>query len=205
MYKRANKRSHLHRFAGADASLRRPVGDNVAAVAATAAARRAPRLAALQALELVRLLKRLGMTVGILPPQLRPHLPLLRERFSGDDDTVIIQQATKEAPELLEKASSSSAMWAANAATVAPSVDCADGKLHITPANLFTNLHRRIEAADTRRVLAAIFKNVPNSTVVFPPRTPSAASGRGNERRRCRQPYAAFARSFRQGAACVCL
>jgi succinylarginine dihydrolase len=137
--------------------------DNVAAVA-NRGSQSSPKQAALQALELIRLLGKLGIKTAILPPQLRPHLPLLREHFTGSDDAIILQAAT-HAPHLLEKASSSSAMWTANAATVAPAIDTSDGKLHITPANLFTNLHRRIEAADTHRVLAAMFEGVPDCKI----------------------------------------
>ena len=122
-----------------------------------------------------------GQTVGLLAPQLRPYIPLLAEYFPtalGAD--ALIEIAAKENPTLLEKASASSAMWAANAATVSPSPDNADGKLHITTANLQTNLHRRIEASDTHALLAAIFKNVPDS-VVHPPLNPSP--NRGEARR----------------------
>lgn len=136
-----------------------------------------PKEAALQALELMRTLLALGVPAAVLPPQLRPHLPLLRQHFEGDDGAVI-RDAGRHAPQLLEKASSSSAMWVANAATIAPSCDTADGKLHITAANLFSNLHRRIEAEDTHRVLEAIFAQVPGA-VVHPPL--SAASGMHDE------------------------
>lgn len=132
-----------------------------------------PKQAALQVLELARLLKSLGQEVAFLPPQLRPHMPLLRQHFTGDDASVIAQAAIAS-PALLEKASSSSAMWVANAATIAPVADTEDGVLHIVTANLFTNLHRRIEAEDTQRVLEAIFKDVPES-LVHPPL--SAAAG----------------------------
>ncbi len=137
--------------------------DNVAAVSNRGSISN-PRQAALQALDLVRLLLSLGIEAAILPPQLRPHMGLLHQHFQGDDDAVI-QQAAKNAPELLEKASSASAMWTANAATVAPAIDCADGKLHITTANLHTNLHRRIEAEATYHTLQAIFKTAPGCEV----------------------------------------
>lgn len=126
-----------------------------------------PKEAALQALELVRLLKKLGIEAGILPPQLRPHLGMLRTKFSGSDEAVI-HEAAKQDPAFLEKACSSSAMWVANAATVGAAADTKDGKLHLTTANLQTNLHRRIEAEDTHRVLSAIFKNVPDAIVHAP-------------------------------------
>ncbi len=136
-----------------------------------------PKEAALQVLGLMRLLLSLGVKVAVLPPQLRPHMPLLRLHFSGSEEEMI-REAVVKAPALLEKASSASAMWVANAATVSPSVDTADGKLHLTAANLFTNLHRRIEAEDTFTVLSAIFAGVPDA-VVHPPL--SAAAGLHDE------------------------
>ena len=42
-------------------------------------------------------------------------------------------------------------------ATVTPSADSADGRVHFTPANLVTNLHRSLEHAQTRRALDALF------------------------------------------------
>jgi len=136
-----------------------------------------PKQAALQALDLMRLLNSMGIVTSVLPPQLRPHLPLLRQHFQGEDEAVI-RQAFLSAPALLEKSCAVSAMWTANAATVAPGIDCADGKLHITTANLFTNLHRRIEAEDTYRVLRHIFEEVPDC-MVHPPL--SAAMGLSDE------------------------
>ncbi len=136
-----------------------------------------PRQAALQGLDLARLLNSLGIRAAILPPQLRPNLGLLRKHFSGNNESVILQ-ASREAPALLESASSSSAMWVANAATVTPTIDSGDGKLHLTVANLFTNLHRRIEAEDTYRVLRSIFADVPGSMVHLPL---SAAAGQRDE------------------------
>ena len=48
-------------------------------------------------------------------------------------------------------------MWAANAATVSPSSDASDDKLHLTPANLSTMLHRSIEHPQTQRALETAF------------------------------------------------
>ncbi|MGE0753751.1 MAG: N-succinylarginine dihydrolase [Alphaproteobacteria bacterium] len=126
-----------------------------------------PQLAAKQAVGLVRQLIALDIPAGILPPQLRPHVPLLNEHFMGTREEVIAQAAAEDVA-LLEKASSSSAMWVANAATVTPGVDAADGKLHLTTANLFTNLHRRIETRDTHHVLSQIFEHAPDCVVHEP-------------------------------------
>jgi succinylarginine dihydrolase len=48
-------------------------------------------------------------------------------------------------------------MWTANAATVSPSADTEDGRVHFTPANLCSKLHRAIEHESTRRTLHTIF------------------------------------------------
>lgn len=126
-----------------------------------------PRQAALQALELVRLLMRLGVTVGVLPPQLRPHVPELKKYFPGEDAQAI-EQAALHRPALLHAMSSSAAMWVANAATITPALDSADGRTHVTVANLHTNLHRRIEAMTSYLILRQIFSRVPHSVVDLP-------------------------------------
>ena len=118
-----------------------------------------PKAAAKQGLRKMKQLADLGFHQGVLPPQERPSMRLLRELgFSGDDATVIARVA-KDAPELLAAASSASAMWTANAATVSPSADTHDGRVHFTPANLCSKLHRAIEHESTRRTLRAIFSD----------------------------------------------
>jgi succinylarginine dihydrolase len=69
----------------------------------------------------------------------------------------VIVHAGRDAPELLAACCSAAPMWAANAATVSASADCADGRVHFTPANLATYFHRSIEAPTTTCVLRAIF------------------------------------------------
>jgi len=141
-----------------------------------------PKEAALQVVGLVRLMASRGIATAVLPPQLRPHLPLLHTKFTGSDDNIIREAAEKD-PALLEKACSSSAMWTANAATVTPAADSADGKLHLTVANLHTNLHRRIEADDTYRALKAIFAKVPGALVHVPLLPPFRDEGAANHMR----------------------
>lgn len=116
-----------------------------------------PREAALQGLAKMRALCDLGVAQGLLAPQERPYLPLLRARGFAGDDATILWRAQRRAPELLAAACSASSMWAANAATVSPSADCADGRVHITPANLASHPHRAIESPATARLLAAVF------------------------------------------------
>ncbi len=116
-----------------------------------------PKAAALQGIAKMRAVAGLGLAQGFLPPHDRPHLATLHALgFTGTDEQIVEQAATR-APELLANVSSASAMWTANAATVAPSLDTADNRTHFTPANLAGNFHRSIEAATTARILAAIF------------------------------------------------
>jgi succinylarginine dihydrolase len=116
-----------------------------------------PLAAARQGLRKMKRLADLGFLQGVLPPQERPSVRLLRELGFSGNDARVIERAAKDAPELLAAASSASAMWTANAATVSPSADTHDGRLHFTPANLTSKLHRAIEHEATRRTLAAIF------------------------------------------------
>jgi succinylarginine dihydrolase len=116
-----------------------------------------PREAALQGLAKMRALAARGYAQGVLPPQERPDVHALRALgFDGSDHEVIVH-AGRDAPELLAACCSAAPMWAANAATVSASADCADGRVHLTPANLATYSHRSIEAPTTTRVLRAIF------------------------------------------------
>jgi len=116
-----------------------------------------PREAARQGLAKMKALADLGLGQAVLPPQMRPDVVTLRQLgFSGDDATVLTR-ALKESPEILSACASASAMWTANAATVSPSADTADGRVHFTPANLVAKFHRSIEPATTARVLRAIF------------------------------------------------
>src|SRR5262249_35800200 len=58
-----------------------------------------------------------------------------------------------------------SSMWTANAATISPSTDSADRRLHASVANLQTMLHRAQEAPSTERVLRRLFANEERFTV----------------------------------------
>lgn len=118
-----------------------------------------PRKAALQSLEKMQYLRGLGLQQGVFLPQQRPHIPTLRALgFSGSDKR-IIEQASNTAPELLASCYSASCMWTANAATVAPSADSGDGKVHFTAANLSSMFHRSIEHTSTSKLLQAVFAN----------------------------------------------
>jgi len=116
-----------------------------------------PRGAVLQGLAKMKALADLGMAQGVLPPQERPHIPSLKRLGFSGKDAEVLRKAHSEAPGLLAAMASASSMWTANAATVSPGVDCADGRVHFTPANLATHLHRAIEPETTARALRAIF------------------------------------------------
>ncbi len=146
-----------------------------------------PKQAALQGLEKMRTLLRLGYRQGFIPPQPRPGLSTLRQLgFSGSDED-IIKTAGSDAPELLSMVYSASSMWAANAATVTPSLDSADGKVHLTPANLVTTAHRAIEHPYTFAALQRIFHNpaVFNVHPALPGTGAFADEGAANHSRLC--------------------
>ncbi|TFH86947.1 N-succinylarginine dihydrolase [Billgrantia azerbaijanica] len=118
-----------------------------------------PKEAALQGLAKMKALMEAGYPQGVLPPQQRPDLGALRALgFTGSDERVLAR-AAGEAPSLLRAVCSASSMWTANAATVTPSADAPDGRVHFTPANLQSSFHRFLEPATTARVLAAIFRS----------------------------------------------
>jgi succinylarginine dihydrolase len=148
-----------------------------------------PRAAARQGLRKMKELADLGFAQGVLPPQERPSIRLLRELGFGGKEAEAIAKAAKEAPELLAAASSASAMWTANAATVSPSADTPDRRVHFTPANLCSKLHRAIEHESTRRTLGAIFAD-PSHFVVHEALTGTPAlgdEGAANHTRFCAQ------------------
>jgi succinylarginine dihydrolase len=69
---------------------------------------------------------------------------------------------------LLAACASTSSMWAANAATVSPAADTADGRVHLTPANLVSQLHRSLETPATAAVLGRIFADTSRFVVHEP-------------------------------------
>ncbi|GAA6183253.1 N-succinylarginine dihydrolase [Aliiglaciecola sp. NS0011-25] len=118
-----------------------------------------PKQAALQGLQKMKALHDMGMVQGILAPQARPDIDTLRRLgFTGNDSSVL-EQASKRAPEVFRACCSASSMWTANAATVSPSADTSDGKIHFTPANLTNKFHRSLEPEVTGRILQATFSN----------------------------------------------
>jgi succinylarginine dihydrolase len=107
-----------------------------------------PRAAALQGLDKMRANLALGLVQGVLVPPPRPN-----DRWLADLGTDI----ESADPVIAANAMSASTMWAANAATVSPAPDTADGKCHLTVANLRTMPHRSHEWPDTLAQLRIAF------------------------------------------------
>ena len=118
-----------------------------------------PKAAALQGLEKMKALHDLGLKQAVLPPHPRPYIPALKQMGFKGSDEAILKQCYQDAPDLLSAFSSASNMWVANAATISPSADTADHKVHITPANLTNKRHRAIEQPTTTRILKTIFSD----------------------------------------------
>ena len=104
-----------------------------------------PRAAALQGLDKMRANAALGLAQGFFVPLPRPN-PSFLAALGDPDDRALIAAAW-----------SASAMWTANAATVSPAPDTADGRCHLTVANLVTMPHRGHEWPHTARQLALAF------------------------------------------------
>lgn len=132
-----------------------------------------PHQAAMQGLEKMLWLTEQGLPQAIIPPQRRPAWKTLQQiGFTGNEQDTL-EAVAKTAPHLLAACCSSSAMWTANAATLAPAHDTTDGKMHLVPANLASNFHRSIEAPQTTAVLKQIFADENQFTHHAPlPNTP---------------------------------
>jgi succinylarginine dihydrolase len=116
-----------------------------------------PRAAALQGIAKMRFVMGLGLPQGFLLPLDRPNVGVLRAMgFDGSDEQVIARAAAED-PRLFATAASASSMWTANAATVSPAPDCADGRCHISAANLSRMAHRSIEHPETHAQLTLAF------------------------------------------------
>jgi succinylarginine dihydrolase len=117
-----------------------------------------PRAAALQGLEKMRGNLALGLAQGFFLPLPRPDMRWLDE-LAADDSLD---------PVLLAGAWSASSMWTANAATVSPAPDTADGRCHLSVANLVTMPHRAHEWPDTLRQLQLAFSDARHFAVHGP-------------------------------------
>ena len=134
-----------------------------------------PRDAALEGIAKMRANLALGLTQGILLPHDRPD-----DRWLAGLSTTYDEAA----PHLKAQALSASPMWAANAATVSPAPDTADGKCHLTVANLVTMAHRSHEWPETLAQLSLAFA-APAFAVHGPVPAPFGDEGAANHMRLC--------------------
>ena len=134
-----------------------------------------PRAAALQGLAKMRANMEAGLAQGFLLPLPRPNEALL--------EALAVDETADDA--LGAAAWSASSMWTANAATVSPAPDTADGRCHLTPANLVTMIHRAQEWPDTAAQLAIAFADDAHF-VLHPPVPPTFGDeGAANHMRFC--------------------
>ena len=134
-----------------------------------------PRAAALQGIEKMRHNLALGLPQGFLVPLDRPDAPWLAALGTT------LEEAESH---LRAQAWSASSMWAANAATVSPAPDSADGKCHLTVANLVTMPHRSHEWPGTLAQLRLAFAD-PAFAVHAPVPAPFGDEGAANHMRLC--------------------
>jgi succinylarginine dihydrolase len=146
------------------------------ASASNAGAVSRPRAAALQGIDKMRANLRLGLCQGIFLPQWRPDAHWLA--------TLGTSLAEAE-PHIRAAAMSASSMWAANAATVSPASDTADGLTHLTVANLVTMPHRSHEWPQTLNQLRTAFSAHDAFVVHEPVPPPFGDEGAANHMRLC--------------------
>jgi len=148
-----------------------------------------PRAAAQQGLRKMKVLHDLGVPQAVLPPQDRPAVDVLRALGFEGKDHEVLRRAARQSPRLLTACASASSMWAANAATVCPSADSRDGKVHFTPANLRSHFHRQIEVPMTARMLRRIFDHSASFVhhAPLPPAELFGDEGAANHSRLCRR------------------
>lgn len=148
-----------------------------------------PRAAALQGIAKMRHNMALGLAQGFLLPLPRPNAGYLAAL--GADSTTD--------PVLTAQAWSASSMWTANAATVSPAGDTADGRCHLTPANLVTMPHRAQEWPDTARQLALAFADSAHFALHDPVPPTFGDEGAANHMRLCEGHDAAGVEVFVYG------
>ncbi|WP_313806488.1 N-succinylarginine dihydrolase [Sphingobium sp.] len=135
-----------------------------------------PRGAALQGIEKMRCNIRLGLTQGLFLPQWRPDGAWL---------TALGTDVGNADAHIRAAAMSASSMWAANAATVSPAADTADGRTHMTVANLVTMPHRSHEWPQTLAQLRLAFSDQSAFAVHGPVPAPFGDEGAANHMRLC--------------------
>jgi succinylarginine dihydrolase len=127
-----------------------------------------PKAAALEGLKKAETVMRLGVRQAVLPPLLRPNLTRLYRMgliqdpglLRADDFGALaahLARRANQAPHVLAACFSGSSVWTANWATVSPSIDTGDGKVHFTPANQSRSFHRSMEAEEVYHLLKQVF------------------------------------------------
>lgn len=135
-----------------------------------------PRAAALEGIEKMRANLRLGLVQGIFLPQWRPD---------GRWLSALGTNIGEAEPHIRAAAMSASSMWAANAATVSPGPDTADGRTHLTIANLVTMPHRSHEWQQTLAQLQVAFSDKDAFAIHPPIPAPYGDEGAANHMRLC--------------------
>lgn len=135
-----------------------------------------PREAALQGIAKMRHNIELGLNQGFFMPLDRPNMAWI----SSLGTTL-----TDAEPHIRAAAYSASSMWAANAATISPAPDSADGRCHMTVANLQTMPHRSHEWPGTLMQLRTAFANRDHFVVHTPVPSPFGDEGAANHMRLC--------------------
>ena len=144
------------------------------ASAAHAGAVSHPRAAALQGIAKMRANLALGLAQGLFLPQPRPDHGWLESLYTSMADAE---------PHIRAAAMSASSMWAANAATVSPAPDTADGRCHLSVANLMTMPHRSHEWPHMLRQLRLAFADDRAFAVHGPVPAPFGDEGAANHMR----------------------
>jgi len=132
-----------------------------------------PRAAALEGIAKMRANLALGLVQGLFLPHRRPDCAWLAS---------LATDPAGAAPWLRAASLSASPMWAANAATVSPAADSADGRCHLTVANLMTMPHRSHEWPETLAQLRLAFAD-PAFAVHGPVPAPFGDEGAANHMR----------------------
>ena len=135
-----------------------------------------PRAAALQGIEKMRANLRLGLAQGFFMPLDKPNNTWLAGLATDMESAE---------PHIRAAAFSASAMWAANAATVSPASDTADGRCHLSAANLLTMAHRSHEWHGTLAQLKLAFADDKHFAVHAAVPPPYGDEGAANFMRLC--------------------
>ena len=149
-----------------------------------------PKAAALQGIEKMRANIDLGLAQGFFMPLDRPN----HDWLSG-----LATDVQSAEPHIRAAAFSASSMWAANAATVSPAPDTADGKCHFSAANLLTMAHRSHEWTGTLAQLQLAFADERHFAVHNPVPAPFGDEGAANFMRLCASHDAAGVEIFVYG------